>query len=118
MNGPRDLLLLSRAGGVWGVDNTRVSQVERDAGGYRVELRSAEQVRLLTADEVLGVVRGLPVSTGASPVRRYWAQPFVGLAVHGGTPLVVVDPDRPPGLLLTTEGETCDGNGRDEQKGA
>lgn len=105
---------------MWGVDNARVSLVQRKAHGFRVALRSAgdQDVRLLTADEVLGVVRDLPVSTGASPVRRYWTQPFVGLAVHGGTPLVVVDPDRPPGLLLMTEGETCDGNGRDEDSGA
>lgn len=118
MSTDHDLLLLRRDGGVWGVDNRRVSQVERGTHGYRVELRCAEDTLCLAADEVLGVVRDLPVVTGARPVRRFWPQPFAGLAVHGGTPLVVVDPERPPAMLLMTEGETSDGNGRDEKRGA
>lgn len=118
MSGEHDLLLLLRGGTVWGVDNARVSRVDAGTRGYTVELRSAEEARLLTADEILGVVRGLPVATGARPVRRFWRQPFVGLAVHGGSPLVVVDPDRLPSMLSMTEGDTSDGNGRDEGRGA
>lgn len=114
MSAGRDVLLLLRDGGVWGVDNARVLQVKQDERGFRVQIDAAEEGRVLTADEVLGVVRDLPVFTGKSPVRRYWAQPFVGLAVHGGTPLVVVDPDQPPSSLLMTEGETSDGDGRYE----
>lgn len=118
MSREHDVLLLLREGAIWGVDNDRVSQVDRGKHGYRVELRSADEERFLEADQVLGVVRGLPVVTGAGPVRRFWPQPFAGLAVHGGTPLVVVDPDRPPTMLEMTEGETSDGNGRDAKHGS
>jgi hypothetical protein len=31
--------------------------------------------------------------------RRFWPEPFRGLAIHGAMPVVVVDPADPPGVL-------------------
>jgi hypothetical protein len=44
---------------------------------------------------------------------RYWSEPAVGLTVHADTPMVVVDPARPPSFLRSDEEtETADGDDR------
>lgn len=101
---PRDLLLLRHRGVLWGVENRRVLQVafeERD-GLYRVVLWDADRKAAgtrLTAETVLGVATAVPVHFRVGALRRFWTEPIRGLAVHEGSPVVVLDPDEPPGPL-------------------
>jgi hypothetical protein len=95
-------LLVRRGGSLWGIANAAVAGLERrDDGAYRVAARDLEKdgaLRLLVADEVLGVVPDLPV--WPSPlIRRFWPEPFRGLSVHGKLPVVVVEPGAPPRIL-------------------
>jgi hypothetical protein len=92
----RGFLLLRRAGGVWGIANAAVEGLARRGADFRVTAGGAS----LVADEVLGVVEDLAVRPPAPVVRRFWPEAAAGLAVHGGLPLVVVDPDRPPRALI------------------
>jgi hypothetical protein len=105
------LLLLRRGGGLWGVAQAAVREVARRGRGYRVRLAGEHE---LAADDVVGVVADVPVRP-AGIVSRYWGEPAGGLAVHGATPLVVVDPERPPRFLRLPESdetETSDGDDR------
>lgn len=99
MSGGQSLLLVRKGGTVWGVDNGRVSRVTRGGETYRVEVGATP----LAADEVLGVVHELEVRVRGRVLRRFWPMPFSGLTVHAGAPVVVVDPDRPPDMLLLEE---------------
>jgi hypothetical protein len=96
----RGFLLLRRAGGVWGIPNSAVEGLSRQGDGYRVATGGGA----LAADEILGVVEDLAVRPTAPVVRRFWAEPTAGLAVHGEVPVVMVDPGRPP-AALRLEGE-------------
>ena len=89
-------LLLRRAGGVWGIANAAVSGLARRTVGGEV---------VVAADEILGVVTGLRVIPAAPALRRFWPETAAGMAVHGGLPLVVVDPLRVPAALRWNEGE-------------
>jgi len=90
------LLLLRGAGGLWGVPQAAVREVARRERGYRVRLAGEHE---LLADDVVGVVDGVPVRPTGAAVERYWSEVAAGLAVHAATPLVVVDPERPPRFL-------------------
>ena len=89
------LLLLRRAGGLWGIANAAVEGLARDGAGYRVTAGGAA----LAADEILGVVTDLRVVPAAPALRRFWPEEPAGVAVHAGVPLVVVDPRRLPAAL-------------------
>ena len=116
-------LLMRRGGSLWGIANSAVSGLERQAGGaYRITAGSAGSARgagaqqsepeLLVADEILGVVPDLRV--WPSPVtRRFWSEPFRGLSIHGELPVVVVDPGHPPRALRLQGEEVGETEGRD-----
>lgn len=91
------LLLLRRDGILWGIVQSAVRSVGRpdDHGGYRLQVGEQE----IEADEVVGVAEGVPVHPSGGVMARFWSEPAGGLAVHGDTPLVVVDPERPPSFL-------------------
>lgn len=96
-------LLLRRGGVLWGIDNAVVTGLTRRGDSFRVSLAGAS----LSADEVLCVVDHLAILPAAG-LRRFWpggGPGVAGLAVHGEQPLVVVDPKRPPELLLLDEGD-------------
>lgn len=96
-------MLLRRAGGVWGVPNARVRTVRSTDGAYRVALEGEDED--LAADEIIGVVEDLDVVTSTSVLQRFWPEAVHGLAVYSGSPIVIVDPGRPPRLLKVEEGE-------------
>ena len=99
----RGYLLLRRGGVLWGIDNAVVTGLTRQGDSFRVSLGDAA----LAADEVLCVVDGLRILPAAG-LRRFWpavGASVAGLAVHGEQPLVVVDPQRPPGMLREEEGD-------------
>lgn len=102
-------LLLRRGGSLWGIANAAVTGLERREGGaYRIGAAS----ELLVADEILGVVPELRV--WPSPVtRRFWPEPFRGLAVHGALPVVVVEPGHPPGVLRPQGEDVGETEGRE-----
>jgi hypothetical protein len=95
-------LLVRRAGGVWGIANEAVSGLARDGRGYRLTVGG----EALAADEILGVVTDLRVRPAAPALRRFWPESAAGMAVHGGLPVVVVDPLRVPRALRCS---SCDG---------
>jgi len=104
-------LLLRRRGGVWGVENRSVEGLARRGESYRVSVAGG----VLDADEIVGVVGGLEVRPLAPVVRRFWPEPAGGWAVHGGLPVVLVDPRHPPRALVPAlvpekNGELPDGN--------
>ena len=112
-------LLLRRGGSLWGIANSAVAGLERqDGGAYRITSggagagsRDAEPA-LLVADEILGVVPELRV--WPSPLtRRFWPEPFRGLAIHGRQPVVVVDPGHPPGVLRPQGEDVGETEGRE-----
>lgn len=94
-------LLLLRGGGVWGVANEAVLGVgHRLRQKYHIQIASGGSATQLVADEVLGVVESLRVWPTGGVLRRFWPENSRGMAVHGGSPIVVLDPDRPPQTLL------------------
>lgn len=104
-------LLLLRDGGVWGVANGAVVGVGKRPRDYRVHVTSGQGAAELIADQVLGVVEDLEVWPPSAVIRRYWPETFQGTAVHAGTPILLVDPERPPQTLtseISQEGEASD----------
>lgn len=91
------LLLIRRGGMLLGLVESAVRSVGRpeDRAGYRLRVGDRE----LEADEVVGVVDGMKVHPSGGVMSRFWSEPAGGLAVHGDTPLVVVDPEHPPSFL-------------------
>ena len=96
-------LLLRRQGGLWGVANEAVLGVGRQDREYHVQILSQTGAAQLLADEVVGVVDDLKVWPAPGVLRRFWRGRSRGMAVHGGSPILVVDPDRPPSTLLLEE---------------
>ncbi|HEY0510834.1 MAG TPA: hypothetical protein VGH73_02950 [Thermoanaerobaculia bacterium] len=92
----RGFLLLRRAGGVWGIANAAIDGLSRTAEGYTIAVGAGT----LVADEILGVVDDLRVRPAAPAMRRFWPEASAGVAVHGGWPVVVVDPGHPPAALF------------------
>ncbi len=103
---PERVLLMRRAGGLWGVLHDAVRTVTRGRDGYRVWLQSQQ----LTADDVLGVIEGLPVWPAGGALVQFWGEKARGLAVHESTPLVVVDPESPPAIFGNDATEISDGH--------
>lgn len=94
------LVLLRRGGTLWGVAESAVRAVGRPqehGGGYRLRVGSGGEQEL-AADEVIGVDEVI-VHPAGGVMSTFWSEPAGGLAVHGDTPLVVVDPERPPSFL-------------------
>jgi hypothetical protein len=109
----RGFLLLRRAGGLWGIANEVVEGLAREGKEYRI----ATGGEALAADEIVGVVENLLVRPAVAALRRFWPEVAAGLAVHGGLPLVVVDPRRLPAILKVTAKvatELDSGEGRHE----
>jgi hypothetical protein len=106
-------LLLRRGGSLWGIANAAVAGLERREGGaYRIAAGGAGGEVEVVADEILGVVPELRV--WPSPVtRRFWPEPFRGLAIHGERPVVVVDPGRPPAVLRPQGEDVGETEGRE-----
>jgi hypothetical protein len=96
-------LLLRRSGGLFGVASADVLSLSRQGASYRVEIAACG----LLADEVVGVVEDLDVRPLTPLARHYWPEAADGWAIHAGSPLVVVDPRRPPQTLQ--EGDPPDG---------
>lgn len=95
------LVLLRRGGTLWGVAESAVRTVGRPqehGGGYLLRVGSGGEQEL-AADEVVGVIDGVAVHAAGGVMSTFWSEPAGGLAVHGDTPLVVVDPERPPSFL-------------------
>jgi len=88
-------LLLRRGGSLWALASAAVGAVQRGGGGVRVASRGGE----LRADEVLGIARALAVRRPGRLVSRFWPERCAGLAIHAGTPVVVIDPEAPPPAL-------------------
>lgn len=103
------LLLLDRAGTLFGVDHAAVEGLARGEAGFRIGLPSG----VLAADRVVGVARGLAVRTLPPVCRRFWPAAerglCTGMTVYEGTPVVVIDPASPPELWGLTQGEAVDG---------
>jgi hypothetical protein len=93
--GARGFLLLRRAGGLWGIANEAVDGLSRQGTEYRI----AVGAETLAADEIVGVVESLRVQPATSALRLFWPEATAGLAVHGGLPVMVVDPQRLPAIL-------------------
>lgn len=95
------LVLVRRDGVLWGIVQAAVVAVERPKArrrGYRLWV-GPDGGQELAADEVVGVVEGVAVHPSGEVMSRFWSEAAAGLAVHGDTPLVVVDPERPPSSL-------------------
>lgn len=94
--GRKGFLLLRREGGLWGIANGAVLGLARRGADFRIAVDGGA----LAADEILGVVEDLVVRPVAPVVGRFWPEAAAGWAVHAQTPLVIVDPSRPPRVLI------------------
>jgi len=94
-----DYLIWRRSGIAWALPEDAVTLVDGNRG--RATITSAG--RELRADEIIGFARQLAVRRPGPLVDRLLPQRCVGLAVHAGTPVVVVDPASPP-IALRNQG--------------
>lgn len=95
----RHLLLVRRGGCLWGLPNNQVRSVSGGGSGpapLRVELESAT----VWADEILRLERNVSVRPMARSIQ--WAVPpgCAGFALCDLGPVVVVDGQRPPSMLV------------------
>jgi hypothetical protein len=88
-------LLLRRDGATWALPHPAVRGLARCGGGFEVRLDGGT----LAADELLGVAAELLCHPAGAVLRRFWPEAAHGLAVHGGRPLVLIDPAAPPRAL-------------------
>jgi len=114
---PREgYLVIEREGRLWGVAGTSVRRLTRSgeaashgAGGAQPgqggSLRLTVAGGDLTAHRVLAMVPDLEVTPTPGSLLRFWPEAADGLAVYEGRPLVVIDPQRPPSVLLRGEDE-------------
>ncbi len=100
-------LLFHRDGGLWGIDSGRVARIGPGRGGHagptseadaesrgetlRVELAGGTS-GALAADRVEGVVAGLAVRPLGSALRTFWPEGGIGVALHAGRPVILLDP--------------------------
>lgn len=89
-------LVLRRGGATWAVAHQEVLGLARRAAGFEVRVAAGA----LAADQVLGVTAELRLHPAGAALRRFWPESACGLAVHGGLPLVLIDPRSPPRSLL------------------
>lgn len=92
-------LVMRRAGGLWGIASSAVEGMAVEEGGYRISAGG----QALFADEILGIVADLRVRPAAGVLERFWPDAATGLAVHGRTPVVMVDPRHAPAILRLDE---------------
>lgn len=92
-------LVVERGGQLWGVAGHAVRRLRRragDGGTLHIQVSGGE----LSAERVLAMVPNLKVTPTPGSLTRFWPEAARGLAVYGGRPLVIIDPARPPRLLL------------------
>jgi hypothetical protein len=89
------LLVLDQAGGRWGLANGAVRSLTRRAGRYVV----ATGEGTISADRVLAVAVHLSVRPAGTVLGHYWPEPYLGMAVHEGVPVVIVSPGALPCAL-------------------
>ena len=104
---PGPLLVVRRRGHLWGVLHRAVGQVQRHHQGFRLAVEPED----LVADQVVAIVEDIAIYPAGGVLGRFWGEAASGLALYGETPLVVVDPHRPPSWLKL---EDRDGTGEGE----
>lgn len=82
-----ELVLVRRAGALWGVPTAAVAGVERRPGGLAVRLVAGGE---LAAELVVGLARGVTVRGLPAPVRRRLPAGVAGLALWRAEPVAVV----------------------------
>ncbi|HVT58780.1 MAG TPA: hypothetical protein VHR45_10310 [Thermoanaerobaculia bacterium] len=122
-SGRRAFVLWRRGGGLWGIAHEAVKGMARHGPvldsdrlapiwdsdrlapiGGEFELAVGEAV--LPADEIVAVTEALQVRPPGAALRRYWPEAACGLAVHQGSPLVLIDPAAPPRALVAAGAES------------
>lgn len=96
-----DCLIVRQADALWAIPRASVRAVTRGAGGAgrRAPVRIEVGGRTLRAAEVVGFAAELAVRPLGAVLRRFWPATALGMAVHEGRPLLVVDPGAPPASL-------------------
>jgi hypothetical protein len=95
--GAGGFVVLERHDGLWGVAGTAVRRL---SGGGGRELTVELESGAIAADRVLAVVPGMAVVPAPRALARFWPESAHGLAVYGERPVLVIDPSRPPSMLL------------------
>jgi len=80
------LVVVRRAGGLWGVPAAAVAAVEPGPLGVSVRLAGGGE---LAGEAVVGLTGDVPVRALAAAVRRRLPAPAAGLAVWGAEPMLV-----------------------------
>ncbi|MCS7181982.1 MAG: hypothetical protein NZ869_02585 [Thermoanaerobaculum sp.] len=94
----RGFLVFRRLGVLWALP---VDQVTSLSGGATPEIHLASAS--LSADEVLGVVPHLPLWPAPASLGRWWPHTFLGFSVFANQPLVVLQPETLPPMLVRGE---------------
>lgn len=92
----RGTVVLEAAGALWGVAGGDVEHLGHRGDALRLRVAGGE----LAADRVLAVVPDLAVTPPPAALDRYWSWRAAGLAVYGERPVLVIDAERPPAVLL------------------
>lgn len=98
---PGGYVVLEHAGRLWGVAGREVRRLRRGDDGMRLEVAGGA----LAAERVLAVVPDLTVRPAPAVIGRWWPERAAGLAVYDERPVLVIDAERPPRLLLAGDGE-------------
>ncbi len=99
---PGSYLLFHRGGGLWGIESGRVARVGPGGSALRVELAAGSLA--LAADRVEGVVEGLAVRPLSTALRTFWPEEGIGVALHAGRPVILLDPLHLPLPLVASGG--------------
>jgi hypothetical protein len=114
---PASYLLFHHGGGLWGIESAQVARIGPGGAALRVELTpgaasgavshasgaTAGPVAL-AADRVEGVVEGLAVRPMSTALRTFWPEEGIGVALHAGRPVVLLDPLHLPLPLVASGG--------------
>jgi hypothetical protein len=109
----RGYVVLEHGGGLWGIAGSAVRRLRRQRGGMELLVAGGE----LAADRVLAVVPGLQVWPAPAALGRFWPEAALGLAVYAQRPVLVIDPERPPGSLLAAAPDLEDSELKDDEGG-
>jgi hypothetical protein len=108
----RGYVVLESGGGLWGILGSEVRGLRRRRhGGMELAVAGGE----LAADSVLAVVPGMEVWPTPAALGRYWPEAALGLAVYAERPVLVIDPERPPGNLLAAAPDVEDAELKDDE---